>query len=378
MTDINLLYGPLQEKLNHLKELCTLFGLPVKITDTRRDQAEQDALYAQGRTTPGSIVTNAKYPTSAHNWGLAFDFCRNVPGKEYDDSDHFFKKVGILGKSIGLAWGGDWQSFVDKPHLEYAELLPSNSVATIRAKYGTPEVFMKTWEPSESFTYEVRGGIHFVRTPIKQFKLMMWDKNKRTTAIKNYANGGFFGNYSEEATTFTLPEANLMADLGDVSGWPLRYLKERGTVTDKKVCIQRKASDTPVSTLIVSGDTAKIIKTATLPQGCTYAISGIPIIRGGEDVSFKNDVLPEGWDASSLYGTWHGFLTIDGNSILYMGFKTTSSNLVATAEAYKKLKKYGFQDVIKIDGGGSFILDVGGVNKAVTTGKRQINNVILF
>ena len=127
---------------------CQKEKLNVKITDTLRTQAEQDALYAQGRTVKGDIVTWVKYPNSGHNWGVAFDFCRNVKGSEYDDSDGFFSKVGAIGKSLGLAWGGNF-SKPDKPHLEYAYYMPNNSTAALREAFGTPEKFIESWRKAE-------------------------------------------------------------------------------------------------------------------------------------------------------------------------------------------------------------------------------------
>ena len=44
-----------------------------------RTFALQDALYAQGRTTPGAIVTNAKGGQSPHNYGLAVDVTLLTP-----------------------------------------------------------------------------------------------------------------------------------------------------------------------------------------------------------------------------------------------------------------------------------------------------------
>jgi len=128
---------------------CEKAGLNVLITETFRMKIEQDTLYAKGRTAAGSIVTNCQYPYSPHCWGVAFDFCRNVKGWEYDDSDGFFEKVGAIGKRLGLFWGGDFKSFTDKPHLELQKYLPNNSVKTLIAKYGTPENFKKTWEAEE-------------------------------------------------------------------------------------------------------------------------------------------------------------------------------------------------------------------------------------
>ena len=153
--DKTLLHPRLQEIVKEFEKRCKAAGLNVLVTETYRSKAEQDALYAQGRTKPGNIVTNAKYPLSPHCWGVAFDFCRNVRGREYDDSDGFFKRCGEIGKSLGLFWGGDFRSFVDKPHLELAKYLPNNSVKTLQKQYGTPENFIKSWkETDEEMSYE--------------------------------------------------------------------------------------------------------------------------------------------------------------------------------------------------------------------------------
>ena len=48
-------------------------GINIKIISGLRTYEEQDALYAQGRTTPGNIVTNARGGHSNHNFGIAFD-----------------------------------------------------------------------------------------------------------------------------------------------------------------------------------------------------------------------------------------------------------------------------------------------------------------
>lgn len=100
-------------------ELCKAQGLPVTVTSTVRDLEYQASLYEQGRTKPGSIVTNQKTPS--FHWdraALAFDICKNVKGHEYDDAD-FFKKCGAIGKKMGFSWGGDWKDFVDTPHFQW-------------------------------------------------------------------------------------------------------------------------------------------------------------------------------------------------------------------------------------------------------------------
>ena len=100
-------------------DLCKAAGLPVLVTQTVRDSAYQAALYAKGRTKPGSIVTNQKTPSfHSDKAGLAFDIAKNVKGHEYDDAA-FFRKCGEIGKKIGFSWGGDWLSLQDKPHFQW-------------------------------------------------------------------------------------------------------------------------------------------------------------------------------------------------------------------------------------------------------------------
>ena len=101
---------------------------------TLRTFAEQDALYAQGRTrlfdATGNrlgVVTKAKGGQSIHNFGLALDIVLIKDNKtaSWEDNVDFDKDgkadwmevVDIL-KANGWSWGGDWKSFKDKPHFE--------------------------------------------------------------------------------------------------------------------------------------------------------------------------------------------------------------------------------------------------------------------
>lgn len=143
--DITKLKPELQTLVKKLLEKCELSGLKIKITECVRSVAEQDALYAKGRTTSGSIVTNAKGSSysSMHQWGVAFDFCRNDGKGAYDDSDGFFTKVGKIGVALGLEWGGNWKSIVDKPHFQLPDW--GSTTTKLKAAYGTPDKFFATW-----------------------------------------------------------------------------------------------------------------------------------------------------------------------------------------------------------------------------------------
>lgn len=145
MRDKTKLHPRLQKKISELEKICSDRGLKIQITECLRTKEEQDALYAQGRTKPGSKVTNApgySY-SSMHQWGVAFDFCRADGKGAFDTSGGFFDKVGKIGQSIGLEWGGSWRSPVDKPHFQLPDW--GSTPTKLKALYGSPEKFMKAW-----------------------------------------------------------------------------------------------------------------------------------------------------------------------------------------------------------------------------------------
>jgi peptidoglycan LD-endopeptidase CwlK len=126
------------------------FGLRVIITECLRTDAEQVALYAQGRKSLDEInnlrkiagwgpigeaqakqvVTKAPTATkSYHGYGLAFDIAITSPdGKHIEWSDkadwnqdglNDWEQVGELAAACGLEWGGNWSSFPDIPHYQF-------------------------------------------------------------------------------------------------------------------------------------------------------------------------------------------------------------------------------------------------------------------
>ena len=90
----------------------------VRLSSAYRGWAEQAALYNQGRTTPGNIVTNAQAGESWHNYGLAVDmvFCTQNGESNWPDGNSW-ASIGAAGAANGLSWGGNWGS-PDRPHLQ--------------------------------------------------------------------------------------------------------------------------------------------------------------------------------------------------------------------------------------------------------------------
>ena len=127
-----------------LVQKAALNGIRIKIISGLRTYAEQDELYAQGRTKPGPKVTKARGGYSNHNFGIAFDV-GVFEGQKYLPDSVKYKVVGALGTDLGLEWGGNWKSFPDQPHFELrptwaADLAEKEVLAKLRERVadGTP------------------------------------------------------------------------------------------------------------------------------------------------------------------------------------------------------------------------------------------------
>ncbi|MGF1724237.1 M15 family metallopeptidase [Photobacterium nomapromontoriensis] len=91
-------------------------GITLRITQARRTIEEQNALYAQGRTTDGNKVTKVKGGYSFHNYGLAIDIVEIKDKNANWNPD--WKAIAKIGIRHGFEWGGNWKTFIDKPHFQ--------------------------------------------------------------------------------------------------------------------------------------------------------------------------------------------------------------------------------------------------------------------
>ena len=146
--DMSYLHPRLRNALQTLQQQCSAAGLEIGFSSGYRSAAEQDELYSQGRTKPGSIVTNAKGGTSQHNWGIAADFFQNIKGKEWEV--WFFDRVGQMAESLGLGWGGRWTDFTDRPHLYLPDW--GDTPTPLINQFGLYgyDAFRATWNESSS------------------------------------------------------------------------------------------------------------------------------------------------------------------------------------------------------------------------------------
>jgi peptidoglycan L-alanyl-D-glutamate endopeptidase CwlK len=96
------------------------------------------ALYAQGRTKPGAIVTNCDGVIKLSNhqakrgesrwagFGAAADltFADDAGRPTWVDTATYklpWRLFGTIAKAQQLVWGGDWPTMTDRPHVELFE-----------------------------------------------------------------------------------------------------------------------------------------------------------------------------------------------------------------------------------------------------------------
>ena len=115
--NIATLLPQVQPLARALIESAAAIGIAIKMISGTRSYDEQNALYEQGRSQPGRIVTNARGGYSNHNFGVAFDI-GVFEGGRYLDESPAYNAVGALGLKLGLEWGGNWKTIQDEPHFQ--------------------------------------------------------------------------------------------------------------------------------------------------------------------------------------------------------------------------------------------------------------------
>lgn len=121
MTRLDTLEPEFRKKVTALLEATEkATGRKWALSDGRRTLSRQEALWAQGRTIAGKVVTMAKGGQSPHNFGLAADLWPLTSTGDFDwgaDAD-LFRLMGDHAAALGLVWGGTFKSILDFPHVE--------------------------------------------------------------------------------------------------------------------------------------------------------------------------------------------------------------------------------------------------------------------
>lgn len=348
---------------------------------------------ANGSSDTSKALQEAVYRHTVERTGLKGNRATPMPLKN-------FYVITYTDMPAVLGEFGFMDSTTDTPIILTDEFADKTAHGITDALVEVLKLKKSTSDPEEAIekaSYMEKNGVLIVKVPVDDFIIRMVDDNKKDLGT-NYANAGFFATYHENGEPFTLPVAHLVCDFDAESSWTRKYCEERGrfeegsdvdgdeVMEDKfffdssKWDYQNPMYGKSVSTLTIKAGRASIEDITKLPDGLSYAVSGVPVMRDGEDCKWSSYVTKQGWDASNVRPTWHTFLGLNGDGNIYvMGMKTTTSNLISTSEAFDKFSslEMGFTDIIKLDGGGSFILNADGHEEA-TSEDRRINTIICY
>ena len=118
----------LAAKVRQMAEILALDPKPIKLVVSSgfRSWPEQDLLYAEGRTLPGRIITNAKGGESWHCYGTAVDCEPEIKDGTIDwNGEHWqWKRMEEVAVSLGLTSGANWLRLIDAPHIQWTGKFP--------------------------------------------------------------------------------------------------------------------------------------------------------------------------------------------------------------------------------------------------------------
>lgn len=122
--NLDYIYPPLRDRLLEVAARLSARGADFYATSGYRSWGAQMSLWAQGRTQPGKIVTNAKGGQSQHNFGLAVDFTLdgnpNLPGLQPVWDDILYEPLSDQLAIAGLHTG---KGYHDMPHAGWGEFI---------------------------------------------------------------------------------------------------------------------------------------------------------------------------------------------------------------------------------------------------------------
>jgi peptidoglycan L-alanyl-D-glutamate endopeptidase CwlK len=132
-------------KVERLIDAMHAKGYDATIAESLRTDERQHFLYGFGRDYDDGrgVVTNA--PTADAGWhkfGLAVDIISS--SQEWDAPLRFWVMLGALAQHEGLAWGGAWDRFPDRPHVQWGEPMrrsPSRHAVELYAGGGLEAVW---------------------------------------------------------------------------------------------------------------------------------------------------------------------------------------------------------------------------------------------
>ena len=120
INDLQSLHPFFRDRIILLIQLCKKKGIELAVVETYRTAAKQNEY-----KTLGQKYTRSGAGRSKHQYGMAVDVVPLEDSMAQWDDKTLWKKVGVIGESLGLRWGGRWRTLYDPGHFEWTGGLTS-------------------------------------------------------------------------------------------------------------------------------------------------------------------------------------------------------------------------------------------------------------
>ena len=218
-----LVHPDLARRVHAAMDALAPQGTFFRVAQGLRTYAEQDALYAQGRTMPGHVVTNAGGGWSNHNFGCAVDCFPFLSGRSgeinFDNHTKQFMAMVAALKAEGLVWGGDWHSLQDPPHFQLAQVpvTPTDGDRAVFARGGLKAVWAQYTPTIHAaaetevstdlvpFTIRFIADHSFISAAIREVTFSDWSHVEMLTPEKTWLGAHADGGVEERPYDYTTP-----------------------------------------------------------------------------------------------------------------------------------------------------------------------------
>lgn len=137
--NLTVLYPRFAELIQQLAANCRARGADYYAISGERTWEEQAKIWAQGRSTPGPIVTKSPPGTSYHNYAIAADFCfdkdKTREGLQPDWQFESYRILAEEARKLGLESGFWWTKFPDAPHVQLPLSKVGLKLSDLRSAY---------------------------------------------------------------------------------------------------------------------------------------------------------------------------------------------------------------------------------------------------
>lgn len=124
ITDLRSLHPVFREKVFKLIDICKRKGINLAIVEAFRTRSKQNEYKAMG-----TKFTRSAGGASKHQYGLAVDVVPIIDSVAVWNNKTLWKKIGVVGESLGLRWGGRWRSIYDPGHFEWTGGMSTSDLA---------------------------------------------------------------------------------------------------------------------------------------------------------------------------------------------------------------------------------------------------------